>query len=122
MAALNQDGSVNSPQNAVGRGQVISFFRTGQGRVDGAPPDGEPPSGPIPTAVKPIMLSPSVGIVNPNFIQYSGLGAFPGGWQINVQVPEQIPPGNSNIIAVSMNDISSNVGATSTIQVVFATK
>jgi uncharacterized protein (TIGR03437 family) len=121
-AAVNQDGTVNSPQNPVGRGQVISFYLTGQGRVDGAPPDGSPPTGPVSTPVKPVVLSPALGIVNPEFVEYSGLGAFAGGWQINFRVPEQIPPGNNNIIVVTLNDVPSNIGFNTAIQVVFAVR
>ena len=110
--------------NPVGRGKVISFYLTGQGFVPNAPPDGAAPTTALPTAIPPKLLSPSVtgGIVDPKYVLYSGLGAFAGGWQINFQVPDSVPPGNNNIIAVTMNDVPSNVGPTSNIIVTYAVK
>src|SRR3974390_3219334 len=92
VAAFNQDGSVNSPTNPIARGQVISFCLTGAGPVPNHPPDGGPPSAAAPTPVPPQLLSSSFtgGLVPAQFLQYSGLGCgFPGGWQINFQVPTQ---------------------------------
>jgi uncharacterized protein (TIGR03437 family) len=129
-AAVNEDGSINGPASPVGRGQIISFYLTGQGYVDGAPPDGSPPTGPTPTPVKPVLLSPNcgpptcipAGVLPPTTVEYSGLGAFAGGWQINFRVPEAFPPGNNNVIVVTMNDIQSNIGPTSGIVVTFSVR
>jgi uncharacterized protein (TIGR03437 family) len=111
------------PANPASRGKIISFFLTGQGFVDGAPPDGAAPTGPVHTAVKPIVISPSVGTVNPSFVEYSGLGAFAGGWQINFRIPEAIPPGNNNVLVVTLNDVQSNLGPTGNlIQVIYAVR
>jgi uncharacterized protein (TIGR03437 family) len=124
-AAVNDDGTVNSPSNPIGRGKIISFYLTGAGRVDNPPADGAPPAGPTPTPRLPTILSPSFapsGRVPEQFIKYSGLGAFAGGWQINFEVPEQIPPGASNAIALVYDDFPSNIGPSGTVVVTFAVK
>jgi uncharacterized protein (TIGR03437 family) len=121
-AATNEDGTVNSPANPAGRGKVMTFYLTGQGFVDNAPPDGLGPSGATPTRAKPSILNASVGAFSASDILYSGLGAFPGGWQINLRIPEAIPPGNNNVIVVTLNDRRSNDGPNGTLQVLFSTK
>jgi len=121
-AATLEDGSVNSPSNPVARGKVITFYLTGAGAVPNAPPDGVAPSTAASTPRAPVILSPSLGIVDPKYVLYSGLGAFAGGWQINFQVPEAIPPGNNNIIVVTLNDVQSNIGPTSGIVVTYSVK
>ena len=48
-AALNQDGTFNTPNNPAGRGSVISLFGTGPGPVAGGPADGDVANGLTPT-------------------------------------------------------------------------
>ncbi|HXP83899.1 MAG TPA: hypothetical protein VN841_04230 [Bryobacteraceae bacterium] len=126
VAAFNQDGSVNSPSNAIPRGQVISFCLTGAGPVPNGPPDGQPPSSSAPTPGSLVLLSGSFtgGVVPSNLVQYSGLGCgFAGGWQVNFQVPTQVPPGANNVVALIYEDVPSNAGPTSQpLVVVFAAK
>jgi uncharacterized protein (TIGR03437 family) len=45
LAALNQDGTVNSPANPAARGEVITLFGTGLGEVTSRPAEGAAPSG-----------------------------------------------------------------------------
>ena len=62
----------------------------------------EPPDSYSPTMLRPIL---------------------PGGWQVNFQVPTQVPPGPNNAVALIYQDIPSNAGPTSqTLVVVFAAK
>jgi uncharacterized protein (TIGR03437 family) len=128
VAAVNDDGTINSASNPVGRGHLISFYLTGQGFVNGAPPDGAPPTDAISTPVLPrIVMTGLTGFFSElcaqpptsqqlqiGCIQYSGLGAFPGGWQINVLVGTLVPPsatsGGPALVTLTMNDVPSNVG------------
>jgi uncharacterized protein (TIGR03437 family) len=109
VAAQNAvDGSTNSPANQVARGAIITFYLTGQGQVPNAPPDGTPPSGAIPTPVLPILAIGGVQLTNTQ-ISYSGLGAFPGGWQINATVPLAVAPGTASVV-LSYDGVVSNIG------------
>jgi uncharacterized protein (TIGR03437 family) len=126
VAATNQDGTVNSATNPAGRGTIVSFYLTGQGSVPGAPPDGALPSGPVSTSVLPriTMVPGPAGFINqlcsqpPSMqdqlggcIQYSGLaGYFPGVWQINLLVPMQVLPSSNVVVALTFNDVPSNIG------------
>jgi uncharacterized protein (TIGR03437 family) len=101
------DNSVNSPTNAVARGQYLTLYATGQGPVQNAPADGEPATGPVPTALNPQIVLGGVYVPSSS-IQYSGLAPYlVGVWQINVQIPATAQTGNYVPIQVLMNSISS---------------
>jgi uncharacterized protein (TIGR03437 family) len=113
VAAENQDGSINAPNNAIPRGSVVVLFGTGEGPVANPPTEGfGAPAGLTPTASHPQILlgSPSSAIVVPDAnIQYSGLApTLVGVWQINFLVPSNAPSGNSVPIKVLMNSIPSD--------------
>ena len=112
VAAINDDGTINSPTNPISRGHIISFYLTGQGFVSGGPPDGSPPTGPVSTPVNPriTMIPGPISFLPDTDIQYSGLGAFPGGWQLNVVVPMEVPPSGNVLVVLTMDDVPSNIG------------
>ena len=106
--ALNEDGTVNSRQEAVARGKVVKLFATGQGFVPDAPPDGTPPTGPVPTASLPRVFAGGTNFVPDANIVYSGLApGLVGVWEIDVKIPETVPPGETIVVLVA-NDVASN--------------
>jgi uncharacterized protein (TIGR03437 family) len=113
-AVLNEDNTINSPTNPAARGSIIQIFATGQGFVPGAPPDGEVVSGQINTPNKPRVSIGLVGFVDdPAFTgeegdhtPFSGLApGLVGVWQINVKIPQKVPPGGQVPILILMNSI-----------------
>jgi uncharacterized protein (TIGR03437 family) len=92
VAAVNQDGTVNSSSNPISRGQVLQVYGTGIGYIPGAPSDGSAVSTATPT---PQTTTASIGgVACP--IQYSGLApGLVGVWQINVQIAEGVVPTSS---------------------------
>lgn len=111
LAALNQDNTINSPENPVQVGQVIQLFGTGQGFVPNAPPDGTPPSGPIDTQERPPSLRVVIGsdFVQDSDIQYSGLApSLVGVWQLNVRVPDNVAPSSAVDVVVQLRSVNSN--------------
>jgi uncharacterized protein (TIGR03437 family) len=110
------------PISADGK-HTISFCLTGGGVFQGGAPDGQPPVA-ANTANQPQLLSgvfAPTGLVPPANVTYSGAGCgFPGGWQVNYTVPTQTPPGNNNVIALTIGDIPSSVGPSGVIQVLFS--
>ncbi len=87
LAAVNQDGSVNSGTNPAKAGSYITLYGTGVGVVPGGPPDGTPASGITNTADRPAVFINATPIADAD-IQYSGLApGFIGLWQINVKIP-----------------------------------
>lgn len=110
IAALNQDNSVNSATNPARVGEVVQLFGTGAGRISGAPPDGTPATGPTPTEIKPrvFLNSRFLNDIDDGLITYSGLApGLVGVWQVNIRIPDFVPPGNNLVIAL-MYDIPSN--------------
>jgi len=110
VAALNEDNTVNSASNAATRGTVITLFGTGAGLIPGEPADGA-----APTAATPTPETPRVNI-NGRFVQESDIlysGLAPGlisVWQINVRIPDTVPPNNNVPIAVVYRDTAAQTG------------
>lgn len=121
--AINQDGTLNGPDNPAERGTVIQLFGTGQGPTTPVVPDGEPaPSSPLALSVASPQGSaldcaqnqPSVcGVVGSLFAQvtFSGLApGFVGLWQVNLLIPDQpeLVTGDNVIIRLVINNRFSN--------------
>ena len=108
VAAINEDGSINTNTNGIDRGKVIQLFATGQGVVPGAPPDGEAPTGAVATPQLPVVVVGSSRVAD-DAILYSGLApGLVGVWQLNVRVPMTVPPGSTTDVVVSMRSVPSN--------------
>jgi uncharacterized protein (TIGR03437 family) len=112
VAALNQDNSVNSPSNAAARGSVITIYATGLGVLPGSPGDGVPADTAIQTtgSLQVIIGTAAVPAAN---IKYTGLA--PGlisVWQINVEIPNSVPPGNTTAFGLRYRDTSAQPGLT----------
>jgi len=108
IAALNEDGTVNTNTNGIDRGKVIQLYATGQGFVPNAPPDGTPASGLLRTPEPPRVIIGSSFVPDAN-VEYSGLApGFVGVWQINVRVPMTVPPGSATDVVVTLRSIPSN--------------
>ncbi len=124
IAALNHDdNSVNSPSNQVARGHIIELYLTGQGRVSGMPPDGTPPPGPVSIPVPTTVIINGPSALPAGNVIYSGLSpSFPGGWQIDATVPNEVPPNPAVITAVTLYDVQSNLGPNGRIVTTIAVK
>ncbi len=85
-SATNADGSINGASNPAAEGSNVSLFGTGFGLGD------------LPVAV-------SVGGVSATVISASPVAAFPGMFQVNVQVPSGLTAGSVPVI-VSVGGIA----------------
>ena len=105
-AILNQDSTVNSPDNPAARGSIIVIYATGAGQTNPPGTDGL-----IPTAVLPKPLLPvSVQIGGaPAEILYAGAapGMISGTLQVDCQVPPQIAAGKSVTVLLSIGEATS---------------
>ena len=110
VAAINfSDGSINSPTNAVARGQTLILYGTGVGPVSNPPADGTGASVATPASSKPLVLIGSSSTTVPEAnITYSGLApTLVGVWQINLVIPDNAQTGSSVAIKVFQNSITS---------------
>ncbi len=89
-AALNEDGSYNTPSNPARPGSIVVLFGTGAGILDPIPPDGTVVQETLPRTVP---ASAYVGSC-PAEVLYSGSapGLIAGAIQVNLRIPEQPPP------------------------------
>ena len=123
IAALNQDGTVNGPSNPAARGSYVSLYGTGIGRVDNAPADGNGASGPVPATGYPLISMSPGGPVDNSDIQYWGLApGLPGVWQLNLHIPDSVPPGSAVQVAFFWQDWASNDGPSGKVQTTIAVK
>jgi len=92
-AAVNQDGTINSPSSPAHQGDIISLYVTGEGQTIPAGVDGKPASltdlGLIPT---PVMQLTAQLSNQPAMITYQGgaPGIVAGLMQVNVQIPANL--------------------------------
>lgn len=106
IAGLNQDEKINSPVNPVARGQFVSLFGTGLGRVPGMPPDGAPTAGALP-AGGDLRVRLGDNFIDPSAIVYSGLApTLIGVWQLTFVVPESAPSGPQVPFAATLSSIA----------------
>jgi uncharacterized protein (TIGR03437 family) len=108
VAALNQDGTINSPVNMIARSGVITVFGTGVGLVPGLPGDGVPVSGPLPTNSE-VRVLVGTAFVEPSDILYSGMApTLIGVWQLNVRIPDRVAPSPQVPFVATVNSVPSN--------------
>ena len=103
-AALNQDGSLNSPQNPAAKGSVVVLYGTGEGAMTPGVVDGRLTTGPVlPRPVLPVRAR--VGGV-PAALHYAGAapGLVAGATQWNIQIPEDTPSGPA-LVAVQVGEV-----------------
>jgi uncharacterized protein (TIGR03437 family) len=94
-AALNQDGTVNSQQNPLPTGSIVTLFATGLGHVTPSPADGSIVQLPLPTQDLKVQVqvpNPDQHSPQPYFATVLYAGPAPleiaGLSQINVQIPD----------------------------------
>jgi uncharacterized protein (TIGR03437 family) len=121
-AALNQDNTVNTTSNPVGKGTVIQLYGTGQGQVSPSVQDGTAAPFPpglantvaVPTSDQTTCLKnqPSMCVTFGTLfgdVQYSGLApGYIGLWQVNVKVPAAAPTGAVQV-RILVNGTASNI-------------
>lgn len=105
-AVLNQDGSINSPDNPASSGSIIVLFATGAGQTDPAGADGLVPSSVLPKPLLPISVS--IGGANAGIV-YAGAapGLISGMLQVNCQVPAQAKGGRSVPVLLTIGKATS---------------
>ena len=109
---MNQDNSINSPSNPAARGTIITIYATGLGVLPGSPADGVPTAGAVLTTGA-LQVIIGTGIVPAANVKYSGLA--PGlisVWQINVEIPGTVPPGNTTPLGIRYRDTAAQAGLT----------
>ena len=95
-AALNQDGSVNGPNNPAAPGSIVVLFGTGAGATEPPSQDGVLASGELPRPVAPLTLTVADRLAE---ILYAGAapGLVSGVLQVNARIPVGVASGRATI-------------------------
>ncbi len=123
LAVTNQDGSVNTPTNPAARGSIISLYGTGIGPIPSAPTDGQSATSAAPAPGLPRVSMNPGGLLPDANVQYFGLvNWFPGVFQLNIKIPDTVPPGVAVGVAFSWQDYFSNDGPSGRLTTTIAVK
>jgi len=91
-AVINQDGTINGPNNPAARGTYISIYATGEGQTSPGGIDGFLPT--AATLSKPnAAVAVSIGQINAGVL-YAGTASFDGFFQVNAVIPQSLSPGS----------------------------
>ncbi len=109
-AALNEDGTPNSPSHPAAKGSVIAFYATGAGRLDPPLPDGAIAGTVLPLPQPHLGVSVRIGSFDAP-VEYGGAapGLVNGAIQVNVRVPEGAPTGDAVPVVVYFGNYGSGV-------------
>ena len=109
-AALNEDGTLNSPSNPAARGSIITLFATGEGLLAPLGQEGRPAGPPWPKPVLPVSLT--IG-VHPAEILFCGSApGLVGVLQINARVPGGFAPAGQLPVELTVGRARSQPGVT----------
>ncbi len=96
-AILNQDSSVNTPQNPAARGSIVQIFATGEGQTDPGGQDGRDNTVPAPVPRLPVRVTIG-GLEAQLFYSGGAPGLVAGVLQVNARVPEGLNAGNQPVM------------------------
>ena len=114
-AIINQDGTINGPDNPAARGSGVSLYGTGTGQTDPPGVDGQVVGAPPPLPLLPV--SATVGHVEAEVL-YAGSvpGMVAGMVMINIRIPADAPTGGAVPVNFGIGDALSQSGVTIAIQ------
>ncbi|MCP5109704.1 MAG: hypothetical protein GY953_02590, partial [bacterium] len=108
--AVNQDGSLNSPENPARRGSIVILYATGEGLTTPGGVDGQPAKTPLPKPVLPVDVR--IGGL-PCEVFYAGAApGFAGLMQLNVRVPTGFIPSGELPVELFVGGAPSQPGVT----------
>jgi uncharacterized protein (TIGR03437 family) len=113
-AAMNEDGSNNSPDNPAAAGTVVTLLASGEGQTDPPGVDGQFAADIIPAPLLPVDVM--IGGQEAEIVSAGGIaGQVAGFFQVSVRVPG-ITPGVAVPVVVSVGGASSQPGVTIAVQ------
>jgi uncharacterized protein (TIGR03437 family) len=115
LAALNQDGSVNSASNAAPRGSVVTLFGTGQGHTNPLLASGQPaPSQPLSRVTAPVTVL--IGGQSAE-VMFAGMApGFAGLLQVNVVIPPGASTGSNMPVELILDGVTTGQNVTIAVQ------
>lgn len=110
-AALNEDGSYNSPENPAKIGSVVTLYATGEGQTSPPGIDGKLGAEPLPVPVLPVSVV--IGDQEAELVSAGGaLSAVAGLMEVKVKVPSGVSPGDAVPVRLYVAGTGTPQGAT----------
>jgi uncharacterized protein (TIGR03437 family) len=109
IAAFNEDGvTLNTGATPIARSKVITLYGTGFGLISPNQSDDTPPTAAISMSRKPVVVIGTTLLTDAQIL-YAGLSpGFVGLYQLNVLVPDSVPPGTAIPVAIQVDSVPSN--------------
>jgi uncharacterized protein (TIGR03437 family) len=112
-AIVNQDGTVNSPDNPAPAGSVVFVYATGEGQTNPTGVDGKPGDSPAPLPIAQPGMTATIDGVNAPVLYAGGVpGLVAGVLQVNLQIPATVQPGSSVPVQLSLGGHTSQTPVT----------
>ena len=107
--AQNDDQvTLNTGSTPIARSKVITIYGLGFGLISADQPDDMPPTAAVAMTKKPVVVL-ATSILTDAQIQYAGLTpGYVGLFQLNLLVPDLVPPGTAIPIVMQVDSIPSN--------------
>lgn len=106
---VNEDGTINSPDNPAPKGSRISFFATGVGQTNPREGDGRLGADPLPKPVLPVVVG--IGHRGAELISARGAeGVVAGMTQMEARVPLEAPSGGAVPLLIKVGNNLSQEG------------
>ena len=116
-AVVNQDGTINGPNNPAPRGTVVSIYGTGDGQTLPAGVDGIIIGGQADLRYTLLPVTAVIGGQSADVIYTGSVGGQVAGmFQANVRVPAGVTPGSSLPVSLTIGTSTSQTGVTIAIQ------
>jgi uncharacterized protein (TIGR03437 family) len=98
--AINQDGTLNGVDSPAPPGSIVTFFATGEGLTNGVNIAGKPAAPPYPRPALPVSLT--IGVVAVQLPYAGSAPGYAGLLQINATLPQDITPGDSVAVQLTV--------------------
>ncbi len=113
-AALNEDGTLNSPANPAPRGSIVTLFATGEGVRIAPVAEGIPAPWPAPAPVLPVEVH--VGDYAADIVYAGAAPGLIGVLQINARVPSGYAPSGPLTVTLQVGSATSQSGVLVAVQ------
>ena len=107
--AQNDDQITLNTNNApIARSKVLPVYGLGFGQIPASQPDDTPPTAAVKMNIQPQVVV-GTSLLTPAQILYAGLTpGYVGLFQLNILIPDTVPPGNNIALVMSVDSVPSN--------------
>jgi len=107
---LNQDGTINSAQNAAAPGSIVTLYATGEGQTSPAGATGRSAISPYPRPLLPVSLT--IADIPASILYAGDAPGFVGLMQIDAQLPTGFVPSGNLSVVLTLGTYQSPPGVT----------